>query len=104
MAANHQDGTAHGGTTATAERTAPPVVDRLPPWKVLLHNDDVNDIGYSVDAIIALTPLNRHAAMLRMLEAHQRQMSLLLTTHREHAELLEEQFRSKRLKVTIEAD
>jgi ATP-dependent Clp protease adapter protein ClpS len=39
-----------------------------------------------------------------MLEAHQRGISLLLTTHREHAELLHEQFHSKHLTVTIEPE
>ncbi len=95
---------APGGTTATSQRprSAQPHPKRLPPWRVLLHNDDVNDMPYVVDAIIALTTLNRHDALMRMMEAHQRGISLLLTTHREHAELLSEQFRSKRLKVTIE--
>ena len=97
---------APGGTTATAQRTRSarprPHPKRLPPWRVLLHNDNVNDMPYVVDAIIALTTLNRHDALMRMMEAHQRGISLLLVTHREHAELLSEQFRSKRLKVTIE--
>ncbi len=92
------------GGTATSRRVRPPRPEarRLPPWRVLLHNDNVNDMPYVVDAIIALTTLGRHDAVMRMMEAHQRGISLLLTTHREHAELLSEQFRSKRLKVTIE--
>jgi ATP-dependent Clp protease adaptor protein ClpS len=94
------------GGTATIERTrpAPVKLDRMPPWKVLLHNDDVNTMEDVVDAIIELTTLRRQDAVLRMLEAHRRGLTLLLTTHREHAELLEEQFRSKRLTVTIEPD
>ncbi len=88
----------------TALRTAParPQTRRLPPWRILLHNDDVNDMPYVVETIVALTTLNRHDAVVRMLEAHNKGLSLLLTTHREHAELLDEQFQSKRLKVTIE--
>ena len=39
------------GGTATATRTAPPRVDRLPPWQVLLHNDDVNDMIYVVGRV-----------------------------------------------------
>lgn len=94
------------GTTATAARprTAPPRVDRLPPWKVLLHNDDVNEAGYVVEAIMELTTLEPQAALLRMLEAHRTGVALLLTTHREHAELLAEQFACKRLTVTIEPE
>ncbi len=93
---NQQAGTALG-TMAARPRTR-----RLPPWRILLHNDNVNDMPYVVETIVALTTLNRHDAVVRMLEAHNKGLSLLLTTHREHAELLDEQFQSKRLKVTIE--
>src|SRR5678809_1244233 len=42
----------------------------LPPWKVLLHNDDKNDVEFVVTTIVALTPLNQDAAAQRTLEAH----------------------------------
>lgn len=92
--------------TSTPPRPAParPRLDRMPPWKVLLHNDDVNDMVFVVDTIVGLGVMNRHAAVLRMLEAHDRGVSLLLTTHRERAELIQEQFTSKGLTVTIEPD
>ncbi|MFI4896867.1 MAG: ATP-dependent Clp protease adaptor ClpS [Phycisphaerales bacterium JB059] len=94
------------GATATATReapkSAPPKLDRLPPYRVLLHNDDVNDMLDVVGAILELTPLNRTRAFEIMMTAHQRGMSLLLLTHRERAELYQEQFRAKRLTVTIE--
>ena len=93
--------TPQGGT---ATRTAPPKLDRMPPWRVLLHNDDVSYAEDVVTAICEITTLNRHDAMLRMVEAHTKGLALLLTTHKEHAELLEEQFMSKRLKVTIEPE
>ena len=89
-------------TTTPATTPARPRARRLPPWRVLLHNDDVNDMPYVVEAIVTLTALNRHDAVKCMLEAHKRGLALLLTTHREHAELISEQFRSKRLTVTIE--
>ena len=91
---------------ATAVKTKPakPKRSNLPPWKVLLHNDDVNEMGYVVDSIMNLTTLNAHQALVCMLEAHRSGLSLLLTTHREHAELLQEQFQSKRSQVTIEPD
>lgn len=85
-------------------RTAPPRADRLPPWKVLLHNDDVNDMLFVITTIIELTRLTRPAAFKAMLEAHTRGVALLLATHREHAELLAEQFASKKLTVTIEPE
>ena len=93
-----------GSATAVQTRPARPKVHRLPPWKVLLHNDDVNIMEDVIDAIVELTTLRRQDAILRMLEAHTRGLVLLLTTHREHAELLQEQFTSKRLTVTIEPE
>ena len=74
----------------------------LPPYKVLLHNDDVNDVEFVVHTIVALTPLNTEDAVLRTLEAHETGVALLLTTHKERAELYREQFQSKGLTVTIE--
>jgi ATP-dependent Clp protease adaptor protein ClpS len=78
------------------------VVDRLPPYRVLLHNDDNNDMLYVVETLCDLTPLNPHKATTIMMEAHSTGVALVLVTHRERAELYVEQFRSKRLKVTIE--
>jgi len=81
-------------------RTRPP--KPLPPWKVLLHNDDKNDMVYVVLTILQLTPLNEQEAVKRMLEAHKTGVALLLTTHKERAELYRDQFKSKGLTVTIE--
>ena len=102
MADEKKSGAPTSSTTVT--RPARPKADRLPPWKVLLHNDDVNDMAYVIDTIVELTTLNRHAAIVRMLEAHKTGVALLLLTHREHAELLGEQFASKKLTVTIEPE
>ena len=96
--------TQHDGDTAVIERpkTSRPRFRRLPPWQVILHDDDVNEVDYVVSTIIELTSLVRADATLRMLEAHNSGAALLLETNREHAELLAEQFASKRLTVTIE--
>ena len=74
----------------------------LPPWKVLLHNDDQNDMDFVVTSIVSLTTLNVEDAAVRTLEAHRSGLALLLTTHKERAELYQEQFQSKGLTVTIE--
>lgn len=81
---------------------APPKADKLPPYKVLLHNDDHNDMLHVVQSILALTPLKQFEAVRKMFEAHRRGLTLLLTTHKERAELYQDQFKSKGLKVTIE--
>jgi len=74
----------------------------LPPYRVILHNDDVNTMAYVVVTICALTPLKQRVAISCMLMAHRRGQALLLTTHKERAELYRDQFRSKGLTVTIE--
>ncbi|MCE9591378.1 MAG: ATP-dependent Clp protease adaptor ClpS [Planctomycetes bacterium] len=89
---------------ATAIKPAPakPRPRHLPPWKVLLHNDDVNEEIYVVETIVMLTTLNEQDATDRMVEAHTSGVALLLTTHRERAELIQQQFSSRNLTVTIE--
>ncbi len=76
----------------------------LPPYRVILHNDDVNTFDHVVAAITRLTPLTRDAAEQRAWEAHTRGQSLLLVTHKERAELYCEQFASVKLTVTCEPD
>ena len=76
----------------------------LPPYKVLLHNDDVNDFEYVIKTIRRLTALSTQDALLRAMEAHEAGLSLLLVTHKERAELYQEQFTSAGITVTIEPD
>jgi ATP-dependent Clp protease adaptor protein ClpS len=88
--------------TAVKERPAPPKLDQLPPFKVLLHNDDVNEMGYVVRTLMELTPLDKGRSTEVTLEADSRGVALVLVTHKERAELYEQQFKSKMLTVTIE--
>lgn len=91
--------TAKPRTTDKPTKPAP-----LPPYRVLLHNDDHNTQQYVTATICQLTPLKWEQAKHRMSEAHFKGVALILTTHKERAELYEEQFRSKGLTVTIEPD
>jgi ATP-dependent Clp protease adapter protein ClpS len=86
--------------TKKAPQKKPP--QPMPPWKVLLHNDDKNDIVFVVRTVMELTPLNENEAKERTDEANETGVALLLTTHKERAELYQEQFTSKGLVVTIE--
>ena len=86
--------------TRTIPKHKPPQM--LPPWKVLLHNDDKNEIGFVVTTIVQLTTLNEQDAKQRTVEAHETGVALLLTTHKERAELYKDQFESKGLTVSIE--
>lgn len=104
----HESGAPKSSTaTAKPKRAGKPAPKQrppqmLPPWKVLLHNDDKNEVGFVVVTIVELTTLNEQDAKLRTVEAHEKGVSLLLTTHRERAELYKDQFESKGLTVSIE--
>ncbi len=76
----------------------------LPPWRVLLHNDDVNVIDDVVSTLQKLTPLSKQDAIIRATEAHEKGLALLLVTHQERAELYVEQFASCNLTVTAEPE
>ncbi len=91
-------------TTLDQPRTQPPAPKLLPLWKVLLHNDDVSQMLYVVQTICMLTPLGEQEAVLKMVEAHKTGVALLLTTHKERAELYRDQFASRGLTVTIEPE
>ena len=57
----------------------------LPPWKVLLHNDDVNAMAKVVRVVCELTHLGKEEAIIRTLEADKSGVALLLVTHQERA-------------------
>lgn len=88
-------------TTTPTRRPSQLKPGKLPPWKVVLHNDHNNTMQDVVGTIRQLTPLSEQAAVRRMLEAHARGRALLMTTHRERAELYKDQFASKKMIVTI---
>lgn len=86
----------------SARTAAPDRVDALPPWRVLLHNDDENNLEFVIMALIQLASMKLEAATKVVSEAHHTGVALICATHRERAELFQEQFTSKGLTVTIE--
>ena len=74
----------------------------MPGWSVLLHNDDVNEFLFVTRSVVEFARLTVEDAMQRTVEAHESGVALLLVTHRERAELIQEQFQSRGLAVTIE--
>ena len=81
-----------------------PPARKLPGFRVLLHNDDINEMGYVVRTIVMLAHLDPSSAFQVMMAAHNGGVALVLVTHKERAELFREQFASRGLKVTIEPD
>ncbi|MFZ9880167.1 MAG: ATP-dependent Clp protease adaptor ClpS [Phycisphaerales bacterium] len=87
----------------SAPRTAPVTpTESLPPWNVLLHNDQVNDMGFVIESLCRFARLSVPAATRCTMEAHKKGLSLVVATHREHAELIAEQLTSLKLTVSIE--
>jgi ATP-dependent Clp protease adapter protein ClpS len=91
-------------STATLPEVAPvaPVARALPPFAVVLHNDDHNDMQFVVQTVCMLARMPMDQAFECMLEAHEEGQAIVLRTHREHAELVCEQFQSKGLTATVE--
>lgn len=76
----------------------------LPPFKVVLHNDDVNSFEHVILTILMVTPLEEKEAIERTIEAHEEGQAVLLVTNKERAELYVEQFASRSLIATCEPD
>lgn len=89
----------NGAPAAVLDRSPP---RNLPHFKVLLHNDDVNSMDHVVQSLVELTPLEPQRAVVVTKEANDTGLALVLVTHRERAELYQEQLQSKSLTVTIE--
>jgi ATP-dependent Clp protease adapter protein ClpS len=64
----------------------------------------VNDQQHVVTSLFQLTPLKWNTARQRMLEAHNTGSAYLLSTHKEHAELIQQQLIGQHLLVTIEPE
>lgn len=90
------------GATATLPEVAPVAPRPLRGWSVLLHNDDVNEVTFVMRAIVDIARLPVPEAIERTIEADESGVALILVTHRERAELLQEQFASRGVTVTIE--
>lgn len=92
----------------TIETTTRPGLDRdtrtglLPPYRVILHNDDVNDMIHVVQSLLRSVPLTAEQATSIMLEAHLHGEAVVITCPLELAELYRERLESCRLTATIE--
>jgi ATP-dependent Clp protease adaptor protein ClpS len=77
----------------------------LPPYKVLLHNDDHNAMDYVVLALLRSVPqLSAEEAVEIMWQAHMQGMALVVVCPLEQAELYRDRIKSYGLGCTIERD
>ena len=77
----------------------------LPPWRVMLHNDDHNSMDHVAMALLATVPsLTPEQAVQIMFEAHSSGVALVIVTPKERAEFYSERLREFGLTSTIEPD
>ena len=90
-------------TTTETSRLVEELRDILPPYSVILHNDDVNSMDFVVAALLkSVELLSQEEAVNIMLEAHNTGRAVVITCPLEHAEFYRDRLRSFRLGVTIE--
>ncbi len=92
--------------TEAAPRVETPTEQRqvvLPPWTVILHNDDHNEMGYVVSCLLKTVPgLGARRATQIMFEAHRRGRARGTTCPLELAELYRDRLEGFGLTATIE--
>lgn len=75
----------------------------LPPYRVILHNDDVNSMDYVVAVLLRAIPgLSPEQAVAIMLEAHHTGRATVIICPLEQAELYRDRLESAGLTSTIE--
>ena len=91
------------GTGVDTERMRETLTRLLPPYRVLLHNDDHNDMAHVVRALLRSVPsLSTEAAVRIMLTAHLRGMAQVIVCVKEQAELYCERLTGFGLTATME--
>jgi ATP-dependent Clp protease adaptor protein ClpS len=91
------------GTGSQTERTTEQKRAVLPPYAVILHNDDVNEMGHVVRSLRKSVPsLTLDRATDIMLEAHNHGRALVIVCPLELAELYQSRLQSCQLTATIE--
>ena len=77
----------------------------IPPYKVIVHNDDENEMNYVVFALLhAVNTLTTQEAERIMLTAHLTGQAVVVVCPKEVAEYYQERLLSYKLTATIEPD
>ena len=90
-------------TTTEPKQAEKSVTEFLPPYSVILHNDDVNEMAFVAQALLNSVPeLGQEDAVRVMLEAHNNGTAVVTVCPLERAELYRDRIRSYSLGCTIE--
>ena len=79
-------------------------LQKLPPWRVVLHHELSPSALDAIQSLVDLTPLSRAAAAQCLADARLNGRANLLNTHLERAELYRHLLLQRDLNVTIEPD
>ncbi len=91
------------GTGIGTEQRTRSIEETLPPYRVMLHNDDVNEMLHVVRALLESVPeLTSERAAEIMIEAHTHGEAEVIRCPLERAELYRDRLRSFGLTATIE--
>jgi ATP-dependent Clp protease adaptor protein ClpS len=90
-------------TLPTTELDVDALQKLIPPWRVVLHNDDHNSMDHVVRALVHSVPsLTVESAVEIMLTAHHHGEATVTSCPKETAELYRERLESHGLTATIE--
>ena len=67
----------------------------LPPYAVMLHDDDINTMEFVIETLQRVFGYDLHKAAILMLEAHNHGQSLVWSGAKEHAEFKADQILSR---------
>jgi ATP-dependent Clp protease adaptor protein ClpS len=93
------------------QTTSPPEIQersdvrafKLPPWRVMLHNDDHNSFEHVIVSLLTIVPsLTADGAVAITMEAHNTGVALVIVTPLERAEFYSERLGECGLTSTIE--
>ena len=89
-------------TTTETERPSRTLAEILPPYSVILHNDEVHPMDYVVAALTkSVSSLTVEEATAVMFEAHNSGLAVVVTCPLEQAELYRDRLRTFGLGVTL---
>jgi len=91
------------GSTTDTESIQRTLQEILPPYSVILHNDETHSMDFVVGALLkSVSSLTVEDATAIMFEAHNQGRAVVITCPLEQAELYRDRLRTFTLGVTIE--
>ena len=90
-------------TTTETGREQRTLLEILPPYAVILHNDDYHDVEYVVASLLkSVSSLSVEEAVTITIDTHNNGQAVVVTCPLEQAELYRDRIHSFGLGVTIE--